>query len=174
MEKLDRMIERTVKVLMWMACFMGFLMMVHVTLDVTGRVVFNQPILGTIEFASHYYMVSVAYLPLAYVSMTDGQIMVELFTRNMRPERIRRIDTTVHVITAVYMVLFAVFTAEHAIEQTILGEIAEMADEFIDIWPSRWLLPIAFVVMAAYLLAKALRDFRNGDGTETHGGGAAA
>lgn len=161
MRKLDFLIDKSVGALMWVACFVGFLMMMHITLDVTGRVLFNSPFVGTIEIVSAYYMVAVAYLPLAYVSRGDGQIIVELFTRNMRPRRILRTDAVVHLITSLYMLMFASFTALHAVEQTVLGEIGEMGDEFFPIWPSRWLLPIGFAVMAFYLIMRGLRDYRN-------------
>ena len=89
MNRIEDGIDKAVSSLMWLACFVGFLMMAHITLDVTGRVLFNHPLIGTIEVASSYYMVAVAYLPLAHVSRGDGQIIVELFTRNLAPGRIR-------------------------------------------------------------------------------------
>jgi hypothetical protein len=43
------------------------LMALHVIADVSCRYLLNQPLPGTIEIVSLYYMVAVIYLPLAYV-----------------------------------------------------------------------------------------------------------
>ena len=74
-------------------------MMVHITIDVIGRVVFNNPFDATIEVVSAYYMVAVSFLPLAYISRHEGQIIVELFTRNLRKRPMLRLELLVNVVT---------------------------------------------------------------------------
>lgn len=54
-------------------------MMVHVTVDVVARSVFNFPLPGTITIVSSYYMVAAAFLPLAYTELKKGHVAVELF-----------------------------------------------------------------------------------------------
>ena len=56
------------------------LMMIHIVVDVTGRYLFNNPIPGTLESVTYYYMVAVTALPFAYVTRSQGQISVEMFT----------------------------------------------------------------------------------------------
>lgn len=160
MNKLNAFIDKPINALMWVACFFGFLMMMHITLDVAGRVLFNSPITGTIEISSFYYMVAVSYLPLAYVSRNEGQIIVELFTRNLSKPRLLKLDAIVQVITIVYLAVFTWQTAVMALEQTHEGEIWEMSDTFLDIWPGRWLLPISFLMMMIYLIARVVTDLR--------------
>ncbi|MAF50060.1 MAG: TRAP transporter small permease [Rhodospirillales bacterium] len=160
MNRIEDGIDKAVSSLMWLACFVGFLMMAHITLDVTGRVLFNHPLIGTIEVASSYYMVAVAYLPLAHVSRGDGQIIVELFTRNLAPGRILRIDAVINVITMIYMLVFAWYTTEVAIEMTHEGELGELGAGYFWVWPSRWLLPLSFWIMAFYLALRSVRDYR--------------
>src|SRR3546814_9847490 len=41
-----------------------------------------QPLAGTIEVVSNWYMVGVAFLPLAYVQWHREHLIVELFTQN--------------------------------------------------------------------------------------------
>lgn len=160
MNKPDSLIDKPINALMWAACFIGFLMMMHITIDVTGRVLFNHPLTGTIEFASYYYMVAVSYLPLACVTRNEGQIFVELFTRNLTKPRLLKLDILVHIVTIAYLALFTWHTAVMALEQTEAGEMWEMADTFLDIWPGRWLLPISFLMMMIYLIVRVAKDIR--------------
>lgn len=160
MDKLDSLIEKPINALMWVACFIGFVMMIHITIDVTGRVLFNHPLIGTIEISSYYYMVAVSYLPLAYVTRNEGQIIVELFTRNLSRPRLLKLDIAVHIVTIAYLAVFTWQTAVMALEQTKAGEIWEMADTFLDIWPGRWLLPISFLMMMIYLIVRVAKDIR--------------
>ena len=55
-------------------------MAVHVIADVSARYLFNQPLPGTIEIVSLYYMVAVIYLPVAYVQSRRQHIVVTQFT----------------------------------------------------------------------------------------------
>jgi TRAP-type C4-dicarboxylate transport system permease small subunit len=158
--RIEDWIDKAVSILMWLACFVGFLMMAHITLDVSGRVLFNNPLIGTIEVASSYYMVAVAYLPLAHVSRGDGQIIVELFTRHLTPGRILRIDAAINIITMIYMFIFAWYTSEVAIEMTHEGELGEFGAGYFAVWPSRWLLPLSFWIMTFYLTLRGVQDYR--------------
>lgn len=146
--------------LMRLACFVGFLMMVHITVDVAGRVLFNQPLEGTIEIVSVYYMVAVAFLPLAWIAANEGHIFVELFTRKLPRRALFRLDTVVKTVTFAYMVLFAWQTGREAVRATAVGEMAETATGFLSIWPSRWLLPAGCALMALWLVARVVRDVR--------------
>ena len=65
--------------LFWLGLLAGFLMMLHVTADVTGRYVFNRPLEGTTEIVAAYYMVMVAYLPWAWISRRDNHIVAGMF-----------------------------------------------------------------------------------------------
>ena len=160
MNRIEDWIDKLVSLAMWLAIFVGFLMMAHITLDVTGRLLFNHPLTGTIEVASRYYMVAVAFMPLAHVSRGDGQIIVELFTRNLAPERILRIDAVINIITMIFMFIFAWYTTDIAIETTHEGELGELGAGYFAVWPSRWLLPISFWIMAIYLALRGVQDYK--------------
>lgn len=149
-------LDRLATVLMWVSCFFTLLMMAHVTVDVFMRVVFNSPLVGTFEVVSYYYMVMVMYLPLAYVSMTEGQIIVELFTRGFGKRTLVVWDKVADIATAIYMLIFAWYTGSMAVNRTAAGELTEMSDRYIAVWPSRWVLPIAFGCLALFLIVRAL------------------
>jgi len=158
MNRMKSKIDGPVKFVMWVAGAITVLMMLHITLDVFLRQVFNAPITGTFEIAANYYMVSVMYLPLAYVSLTEGQIVVELFTRGLGRKTLIHWDNVTNGITVVYVMVFAFYTGDMAIEQTVTGEVMEMGDGFMDVWPARWMLPIAFGLMGLYLIVRIRQD----------------
>lgn len=160
MNVISKALSLPVNFLMWLACFGGFLMMAHITIDVIGRVIFNSPFHGTIEIVSAYYMVAVAFLPLAYITRHEGQIIVELFTRGLSDRSLFRLDIVVNVITLAYLAVFARQATIAAIEETERGEMWETAAGFVEVWPSRWLLPIGITVMALYVLFKIFDDLR--------------
>ena len=159
-DKINRALSVPVNCLMWLACFSGFLMMAHITIDVVGRVLFNHPFQGTIEIVSAYYMVAISFLPLAYITRHEGHIVVELFTRGLSKRRLFRLDIAVNIVTLVYLTVFASRATVSAIGQTERGEMWETAAGFVDVWPSRWLLPIGIAVMALFVLYKIFEDMR--------------
>jgi TRAP-type C4-dicarboxylate transport system permease small subunit len=158
MTEMKSRIDGPVKVVMWVAGAVTVMMLLHITLDVFLRQVFNAPIIGTFEVAANYYMVSVMYLPLAYVSLTEGQIVVELFTRGFGKKTLIHWDNVANAITVVNVMIFAFYTGDMAIEQTVTGEVMEMDDDFMPVWPARWMLPIAFGMMGLYLMVRIRQD----------------
>ena len=157
-DRLLKRIEAPIRLMLWLALVAGFLMMLHVTIDVTGRTVFNRPFAGTTEIVSAYYMVAAAYLPWAWIARSDGHIMVELFTRAAPQKFNEWLDILVKIVTIAYVSLFTWQTCLRAIEQTRAGEVWEAAGRFIPVWPSRWMLPIAGGLMVVYLILRVVSD----------------
>ncbi len=135
------------------ALFAGILiilMMIHVAVDVFCRIVLNAPLYGTLEIVAGYYMVAVVFLPLAYVSGGEGHIFIELFTSKLPPRVNACLDAFTGLLTLLYVVLLAWQSGMEAIWQTEGREKWETADDFITIWPSRWLIPIGCALMGLY------------------------
>ncbi len=170
MDRLLHWIEQPIKWLMWSALGFCFLMMAHIAVDVAGRVLFNHPLDGTTEAVSAYYMVAVAYLPLAWVTRQDDHIVVELFTRGLRPTNLLRLRTVMNLAMLVYIAFFSWQSLIEAIEEMHAGEQWETAQGYVHVWPSRWMLPIAGFAMTAFLVLVVIRDallaFRRDEGGE--------
>lgn len=164
MRKLEKLLERPINALFWLAAIVTIIMMLHVVADVIGKQFFNTPIWGTLETVSGYYMVIVVFIPLAYVSRTEGHIIVELFTRHLPPRKLARLDGIVGIVTLLFMGLFTWLTTLEAIGRTVQGEVWDIADGNMIIWPSRWMLPIGGAAMTAYLLFRVIKDFRQAAG----------
>ncbi len=151
-------IEVPIRLMLWLALVAGFLMMLHVSIDVAGRTLFHRPIAGTTEIVSAYYMVAAAFLPWAWIERSNGHIMVELFTHAAPKNFNEWLDILVKIVTIAYVSLFTWQTGLRAIEQTRAGEVWEAAGRFIPVWPSRWMLPIAGGLMVVYLILRVVSD----------------
>ena len=83
--------------MLWAGAVAILAMMLHVAADVILKVALNAPIMGTLEIVSFIYMVACTFLPLPHVLASRGLIVVELFTQNMAPRNVLRLDAIVGV-----------------------------------------------------------------------------
>lgn len=146
------------------------LMMLHIVADVATKYLFNDPIDGTTEIVAAYYMVAVVFLPVAYVTFKEGQLIVELFTGWMSNRPLSLLDGFAGFASLAYLLFIVYYTGAEAVRRTIEGEAWETSVELVAVWPSRWVLPIGLAVMALYVLIEALRNLRGGAGPVHHGG----
>lgn len=160
MPRLRRALDRVANAAAWIAAAATVLMMLHVTADVIGRTVFSSPIVGTVEIVSAYNMAALAFLPLALITKERGHIIVELFTGWMQLRWRTLIDAVVAIVTLVYVAVFTWKAVEIAIEKTAIREAKEAGVGFVEIWQSRWLVPVGFGLMTAYILIYIVLDFR--------------
>jgi TRAP-type C4-dicarboxylate transport system permease small subunit len=134
------------------------LLMLHVVVDVTGRYVFNNPFPGTIETVTYYYMVMVTALPFAYVTRTQGQISVEMFTSWLPKRWIHLIDAGAGVLMLLYVGILTWKIGQEAIMMTAIGEVHDAGTMQFTTWPSRWIPPIALGVMSCAVAVRIIED----------------
>lgn len=156
MKYLDRVAQATTGI----ASIIVALMMLHVSADVFARTVFNHPLIGTTEIVSAYYMVGLAFLPIAWISRQRGHIIVELFTAHLPRRKLKALDAFAGILTLIYVSLFVWKLLETAIEKTHIREAWEAATGFVEVWPSRWIVPASFAFMAIYVLIRTVGDAR--------------
>jgi len=161
-ERLMRWLEIPITLLLWIALIAGFLMMMHVAADVTGRTAFNRPLHGTTEIVSGWYMVAICYLPWAWLARHDNHIVAGVFERIGTRWFGYWVEVLVKVFMLVYVGVFGWQTGVRAVQQTRAGEVWEAAGGFIPVWPSRWTLPLAAGLMGIYLVLRILRDVGRG------------
>jgi TRAP-type C4-dicarboxylate transport system permease small subunit len=167
-ERLLRWLEIPINLLLWIALIAGFLMMMHVAADVTGRTAFNHPLQGTTEIVSGWYMVAICYLPWAWLTRHDNHIVAGIFERIGTAWFGYWVEVAVKIFMLVYVTTFAWQTALRAVAQTRAGEVWEAAGGFIPVWPSRWTLPIGAGLMAIYLVLRIIRDVGRGHQPEVN------
>jgi TRAP-type C4-dicarboxylate transport system permease small subunit len=120
-------------------------MMLHVCADVGMKYAFNQPIPGTLEVVSYYYMVWAVFLPLALVELTRSAVSVELFF-NMFPR-------PVQVVCIAFVLMLCVVTYTglswitwfDALRSFSRNEVV-MGPVTVVVWPSRFILPVSFAL----------------------------
>ena len=151
-------LDGPIDLLVWISVIAGTLLMLHVSVDVAGRTIFNHPLPGTTEVVSAYYMVIAAYLPWAWIARNDSHISADLFTRMMPPRVESWLAIGVKILTLFYCVVFVWQTWLRAAQQTRAGEVWQAGAGYIPVWPSRWVLPIAAGLMLVYLALRIVAD----------------
>ena len=158
MNRLLRWLQKPIDLLLWLSLFAGFLMMMHVTIDVTGRYVFNRPLDGTTEIVAAYYMVMVAYAPWAWLASRDRHIVAGMFQHIGTPRFDFWLDVVVKIFTAVCVSVFTYQTFLAALRQMRAGEVWLAGTMYIPVWPSRWVLPVSGFFMVIYLVLRVISD----------------
>lgn len=142
------------RALMALAVLIGVVMMLHVTADVLARGFLRHSLPAVGEITASYYMIIVAFMPLAYVSYQDMHIRADLFTRFLPETGQRRLSVGVDLLTIAYLALIGWQGVVSALKRTSSGELVQTPGGFLPIWPARWLVPIAIFAM---ILATILR-----------------
>lgn len=159
MLKIYRALSLLADGLMWLGCAALALMMLHVTADVAGKYLLGQPIVGTLETVSHYYMVAAVFLPLAIVQKHRGQIIVDIATQHLQPRRLALVEGLVSLIALGFLVLFVWQATRRAVEMTAVLEKVNAAHFPIDIWPTRWFVVAGAVSVTGFMALQAANDF---------------
>ncbi|MCR8547820.1 TRAP transporter small permease [Salipiger sp. P9] len=131
-------------------------MLAHTTADVGMKYLFNQPIAGTLEIVSYYYMVGIVLMPLAAVELARRSIDVDLFYAMLpRPLQFGVMVFVLLLSASAYGLLAAISwpDALRAMErrEMVMGAIN------VTIWPARFLLPLAMSVSALVCLMLCVR-----------------
>ena len=142
------------RLLMFVAVAIGILMMLHVSADVIARGLFGHSLPAVGEITASYYMIIVAFMPLAFVTYTDTHLSADLFS-NMFSQRFKRVQIVlVDLLTIAYLAVIGWQAVASATKRTASNELVQISGGFLPIWPARWLLPIAIFAM---ILAVVLR-----------------
>src|SRR5262245_52536378 len=79
MQRLLKWLEKPIDLLFWLGLVATVLMMMHVTVDVFSRYLFNRPLDGTTEIVAVIYMVVIAYAPWAWIQVRENHIVAGIF-----------------------------------------------------------------------------------------------
>jgi len=156
LERIDRVLYWLAKALLVAGTCALILMAVHVITDVLGRLLFDSPVYATIEIVSFYYMVAAVCLPLAYIEYKDDHITVEILYTPL-PLWARRVVFILSMaVTALFFGLFA-YQSWHDSLRAMASREVLMGHAFIEIWPSRFFLPISFGLLVLISILRAIR-----------------
>jgi len=160
------------KVQLVLAGISVILMMVNITLDVAGSKLFGIGAPSTLELVSYYYMIAVVFLPLAEIEMRREYLIVDLFV-DIAPTWLWRCSEVLRTAATITALSFlAWLTLGSALKSYQTGELI-LSAHVIHIWPTRFILPVAFaaaaLVAACELLAVLGQDARAGRPVEERG-----
>lgn len=123
------------------------LMMLHITVDVVGKYLLNTPAPATISLVSHYYMVVVAFMPLAFAETRNAHITVEVLTE-LFPIRVQRhLYSWSYVLSALIYGLLTYRSWNEARTTHEIGAFIVEQGAKIVTWPSYYLLPLGAGLM---------------------------
>lgn len=130
------------------------LMVVHVTLDVVLRSTLSVSIPATVELVTRYYLITLALLPLGWVEWRREMIAVEALEGMMGQRLVRFSDVLVSLLSAVVYAVLAIATWGKAMEQYAIGSYVMSLNFPMPVWPTYFVLPIAFALAAAVCVVR--------------------
>lgn len=150
---IEKTITRLSNLLIVMAGLALILMMVHVSLDVMAKYLINFPVPGTTEIVAAYYMISIVFLPLAYIELNNKSIVVEMlygWLPNMAKGYVDILSTLMLIGFYGFLAYLGFGLAEEA------WEVREYVDGLwrVVIWPSRFLIPLGLAVACIALVLR--------------------
>jgi TRAP-type C4-dicarboxylate transport system permease small subunit len=152
-----RALDRVTDAAMVVAEIAIFLMMAHITLELVIRWTFRYGLDAVPEIVAFYYMTSVAFLSLAYVTRSDGHIAAQIFTEALSPRHREILEGAISILLGLFMLLVTWQIGVEAMRMTAMGEIHQGAGINIPKWPGRWIMTIGAFVMALYAFAIGVR-----------------
>lgn len=157
MRALDRILSGCGVAAGFIAGLCLLLMLGLIMLDVSCKYLLNRPITGTLEIVSYYFMPVAVYLALPYVERSGAHISVPLVT-DLLPRRLRdKLAVLVALFSAAYLLAVAWACGQKAAALMHSGEEVGLIYFDLIVWPPRWLVPVAFVLMALQIVHRAFR-----------------
>ena len=116
----------------------------------------HSPVPATVEIVSYYYMVLIAFLPLAWAERRGEMISIEIFAPLMTG-RIGRINEIfVALVTAGVYAVLTYTTWLVAMREFSARSFVISLSVVIPVWPGYFVLPIGFALAALVTLYRGL------------------
>jgi TRAP-type C4-dicarboxylate transport system permease small subunit len=115
---------------------------------------------ATYEIVTNYYMVALAFIPLAWLERSGGMVSVEIAEPMLGPRALWMSDRLVAVIsTAIYGTL-AWVTFEASLKTFASGTFVLAQNIPIPTWPAYFLPPLGFLLAALVTLTRIFEPYR--------------
>ena len=148
MNRLERIEDRALALLAILGAVATLALMAHVALDITLRNLANYPIPATFEVVTNYYMVSLAFIPLAWVEKSGGMVQVEILEGFLSPRMKRISDRMVSLISTLVYAVLAWVTLQVALRNAATGSYLMANSVRVLTWPAYWIPPVGFGLAA--------------------------
>ncbi|MCA1243314.1 TRAP transporter small permease [Stappia stellulata] len=156
-ERAERLLARGIKAVSIAAGLSIVAMMLQVTADVALRYLTGTGLPGTLTIVSYYYMVIVAFVPLAFAELQRAHIQMELVT-DLLPRRLsRQIGGWGLLFTGLVTGALTVRGFEEALNQMRIGASQVQGTTSIDTWPAHFALPLGAGLMTLLVALRFLQ-----------------
>ncbi|MCI5077066.1 TRAP transporter small permease [Oricola sp.] len=145
-----RMLSRVQNGLLALLALIGALailtLMIHVVTDVVLRNTVNTPIPATYEIVTNYYMVALAFIPLAWVERGGGMVQVEVIDPFLNDHTRHWSDRLVALISTVIYAGLTWVTFLTAMKNFKTGTFVMAQNVSLPTWPAYYLPPLGFAL----------------------------
>lgn len=152
-------VEKLNGVMLFLAGLTLIAMMLLVNADVAAAWILGRPITNVIEIVAFYLMTAIVFLPMGSAESHDEHIKTDVLVQRLRRGMQILLSVATGVLMAITLAALTWVSIDKAIDATRQGEMM-MGTTLIEIWPSRWLLPIGFGLYAVSVLATMARELR--------------
>ena len=121
-------------------------MMLHVIVDVILRNVSNTPIPATYEIVTKYYMIALAFVPLAFVEGRGGMVQVEVIDPFLSARLRDALERLVAALSAAVYGTLAWVTLHDAVDAFATGAFVMAQTYRLPVWPGFFLPPLGFAL----------------------------
>ena len=151
---LDRVVRRVDWAMLAIGAIALLAMMVHITLDVSLSLLLNSPIPLTSALVTEYYMIAVAFLPLAATEYRSAHIGVDLFVNRLSGVPRRWVELVVLVLCLAVYLLLTVQSWQQASGKFASDAFMMEQTTRVSVWPSYFILPIGFGLIVVLIAVK--------------------
>lgn len=131
-------------------------MMIQVVVDVFARTVLGLAIPGTIAIVSHYYMVMVAFIPLAFAEVRDQHISVEVITEHLSKRMQFVLEVFAQALGVVVYGLLSYASLQEALSKMKINSFVIEQSLRLILWPAYFIVPIGSGLICIVLLYKVV------------------
>jgi TRAP-type C4-dicarboxylate transport system permease small subunit len=150
-------LKRTISVLtMVLGGIVLCLMAIQIVADVFTRAILGSGFLATAEVVAKYYMVAIAFLPLAFAELRRRHIEASIFVDMMPGTAQRPVLALGFFLSIATYALMAYGTAGEALKHTERRALVEIGATHFYTWPSYWILPVALALMVLVCLLRLI------------------
>ncbi|PWV95774.1 TRAP-type C4-dicarboxylate transport system permease small subunit [Hoeflea marina] len=160
--RLGRLLSRTLDATQVIAAILVMAMMLHVVLDVVLKYAISNGFPATVEIVSNYYLVGLAFLPLALAEKQNAHISVEVVTSILPLPVQRGLLVLAWILSIITYSVLAHQTFLDALEKQRIGAFIFSQGVRLFTWPCYFMLPIGFGLMVLALVYRLLALFRPG------------
>ena len=150
--------ERTITSIARISGYLGvgllILMMLLTVLDVLLRLVFNLPILGSVEI-TEFMMVSLAFFSIGWATLAKAHVVVDLLARRLGIRRQARLNIILHLFYLVLYVFIAWQSALEALSNWRMDERSIVLE--IPVFPFYFVVAIGCAVVSLVVLSALVK-----------------